>query len=133
MTIAVSHPAISDDAAPCGDPDNDCKNHGIDDAIATLHAVVRRLMTLLVEADMNVRHELKELLFQWEDPRACKRLTNRLDGAFLSGGTVVYGRSFDAMYAFLLIAKRKTIQIRQAAIDLFRWPSYADASQWRFQ
>jgi len=79
---------------------------------------------------MNVRHELKELLFQWGEgllrTRVSASRSKRLDGAFLCPAcTVVHGRSFDAMYAFLLIAEEKNdLKYRQAAIDLFRWADH---------
>ncbi|MDI9455598.1 MAG: hypothetical protein QM442_07120 [Spirochaetota bacterium] len=74
---------------------------------------------------MSVQNDLKELLFQWGEGLLQTQVRNsqskRLNGTFLCPAcTVVHGRSFDAMYAFLLIAEEKNdSRYRQAAIDLF--------------
>jgi len=79
---------------------------------------------------MSVQNDLKELLFQWGEGLLQTQVRNsqskRLNGTFLCPAcTVVHGRSFDAMYAFLLIAEEKNdSRYRQAAIDLFTWADH---------
>lgn len=79
---------------------------------------------------MNVQHELQDLLLQWGDGLLATQIhqstSKRLNGAFLCPAcTVVHGRSFDAMYALLLLSEMKgDSRYRQAAVDLFVWADH---------